>query len=130
MIPPIDLRRLARARLQDAEVLRSAKRYDAAVYLAGYAVEIGLKARICRTLRWEGFPSTSGEFARYHSLQTHDLDVLLRLSGVEKRIKTAHKQPWKIVQVWTPAVRYRPAVETVASATEMIAAARTILGAL
>lgn len=90
MITTNDLRTLARARLNDAVVLFRNKRYDGAVYLCGYAVEIALKARICRTLKWAGFPETRREFEAYQSLRTHDLDVLLKLSGIEERIKRTY----------------------------------------
>ncbi|MBV9327461.1 MAG: HEPN domain-containing protein [Chloroflexi bacterium] len=39
-----EYRRIARAKLADAQVLLRARRYDAAYYLAGYVVECGLKA--------------------------------------------------------------------------------------
>lgn len=87
MISVAELDKIARARLEDAQVLLDAGRFDGAAYLCGYAVEIALKARICRTLNWADFPSTGGEFQAYRSFQTHDLRVLLRLSGQEERIK-------------------------------------------
>ena len=59
MLSVLELRKIVRARLRDAEVLHRARRYDASVYLCGCAVEMGLKARACRTLRWPGFPSES-----------------------------------------------------------------------
>lgn len=37
------------------------------MYLCGYAIEVALKARICRTLNWTGFPETRGEFEGYQS---------------------------------------------------------------
>ncbi|MBI1923693.1 HEPN domain-containing protein, partial [Candidatus Poribacteria bacterium] len=81
MISKDDLRKIARAKLKDAEVLYKNRRYDGAVYLCGYTIETVLKARICRTLKWEGFPSTRSEFQSYQSFRTHDLVVLLTLSG-------------------------------------------------
>jgi HEPN domain-containing protein len=51
VIAVADLRRLAKARLQDAEALFQTRRFDGAVYVVGYSVEIALKARICKTLR-------------------------------------------------------------------------------
>ena len=86
MLTIAELRKIAKARLDDAEVLLQARRYDGAIYLCGYAVEVALKARICRTLHWEGFPETANEFRDYQSFRTHDLTVLLHLSGVEQRI--------------------------------------------
>jgi HEPN domain-containing protein len=65
MITRSDLIKIARARLRDAEVLYRSRRYDGAIYLCGYAVEIALKVRICRTLSWPGYPSTGGEFQNY-----------------------------------------------------------------
>jgi hypothetical protein len=88
MIARGELRRIARARLGDAEALFAAHRYDGAMYLCRYAVELALKARICRTLHWDGFPSTAGEFASYQSFRTHNLDVLLNLAGLVQSIPT------------------------------------------
>lgn len=106
MIPRLELRRLAFARLKDARALYAAGRYDAALYLCGYAVELALKARICRTLRWAGYPESRTEFANYGSFRIHDLQVLLELSGVEQPIRAAHGAHWGVVTKWHPALRY------------------------
>ena len=58
MLTTTDLRAVAAARLQDAQTLLAAGRYDWAVYTSGYAVECALKARIAITLNWSGFPNT------------------------------------------------------------------------
>jgi hypothetical protein len=87
VISRTDLRRIARARLRDSEALFDAGRYDGAIYLCGYAIELALKARICRVLNWPGFPATRAEFTPYQSFRTHSLDVLLTLSGWEQRVK-------------------------------------------
>jgi HEPN domain-containing protein len=44
------LKELALLRRREAEVLFSANLYDGARYLAGYVLELALKARICRLL--------------------------------------------------------------------------------
>ena len=106
MIPVAELDRIARARLDDAKALLAADRLDAALYICGYAVEVGLKARICRVLSWADFPSTSAEFRSYRSFQVHELDVLLRLSGQEARVKTAYLDPWSIATEWRSESRY------------------------
>jgi hypothetical protein len=108
MLTQTELRRIARARLKDSEVLFRAKRYDGAVYLCGYAVETALKARICQTLRWDGYPSTRSEFQNYQSFRTHDLNVLLKLSGIESEIRTRFLIEWSAVAVWDPEMRYKP----------------------
>jgi len=108
MLTKIELRKIARARLRDAEALFAARRYDGAVYLCGYVVELGLKARICKTLRWEGYPSSPKEFKDFGSFKIHDLDVLLRLSGVERKVKSQLFIEWSSVAQWSPEARYQP----------------------
>ena len=87
MITTSELLNIARARLRDAQVLVRANRFDGAYYLCGYSVELALKVRICKTLKWSGFPEAGQDFKGLQSLKTHDLEVLLKLSGVENRIK-------------------------------------------
>jgi hypothetical protein len=106
MIPVDELDAIAGARVEDARALLAAGRFDGATYLCGYAVEVALKARICRVLNWPEFPSTGGEFQAYRSFQTHELDVLLRLSGQEARIKQQHFALWNVVAVWKAESRY------------------------
>jgi len=131
MIPVAELDRIAAARLDDAEALFAASRYDGAVYVCGYAVEIGLKAKICRTLNWAEFPSTNSEFQAYRSFRTHELDVLLRLSGQEARIKQQYFASWNAVAVWKVESRYS-SIGTVKTgdAQAMILAARELLKVL
>src|SRR4051794_17854963 len=69
MISIDQLRAISAARLQDAIVLLDNDRLDSAAYLCGYAVELALKARICITLNWEGFPQTRGEFEGFLEFQ-------------------------------------------------------------
>lgn len=123
MIPVEELEKIARARLDDAKALLAAGRFDGAIYLCGYAVEAALKARICRVLNWADFPGTSGEFQAYRSFQTHELDILLRLSGQEARIKKDHFNPWNAVAVWKSDSRYN----VVGTARQ--ADAKTMMGA-
>ena len=131
MIDTKEIKKIAKARLKDAEVLVAAKRYEGAIYLCGYAVELGLKSRICKTLKWEGFPSTKKEFERYHSFKTHNLDVLLHLAGIEDRIKTQFFADWSAVAEWDPESRYNPIGNaSPAEAHLMISAAKSLLNRL
>lgn len=107
MIATRDLRAIARARLRDAQVLLRARRFDGAYYLAGYAIELALKTRICRTLKWRGFPESASEFKGLQSLRTHDLEVLLTFSGVEARVKAQCSTEWNVVVKWNPDRRYQ-----------------------
>ena len=131
MISVAELDDIARARLEDAKALLTAGRFDGASYLCGYAVEAALKARICRTLNWTEFPSTGGEFQAYRSFQTHELDVLLRLSGQQARVRQDHFPLWSAVAVWKAESRYN-VVGTAErpDATAMIHAAEELLTVL
>jgi len=131
MIPLAELDNIAAARLEDAQALLTAGRFDGATYLCGYAVEVGLKARICRVLNWPEFPSTGSEFQAYRSFQTHELDVLLRLSGQEARIKQNHFGLWNAVAVWKAESRYNiVGTAQQPDATAMIQAAEQLLTVL
>src|SRR6266849_9752806 len=92
--------------LRDAQVLLRAKRFDGAFYLCGYAIELALKARICRTLKWSGFPESAQDFKGLQSVKTHDLGVLLRFSGIEDRVKEKYASEWLVAIRWNPEDRY------------------------
>ena len=129
MISRQDLRRIAKARLEEAEVLLAAGQYDGAVYVCGYAVEVALKARICRHLKWAGFPESNREFDKLHSLKSHDLEGLIRFTGIDDKIKTSAFIEWSLALTWTPELRYsRIGSSTAQDAADMVAAARTLLG--
>lgn len=100
----IEIEKIVQARIEDAEVLYKASRFDGSVYLCGYAMELGLKARICRTLQWDQYPTSK----EYSSFKTHDLDVLLHLTGLEDKIKVKYMAAWSIVAQWNPEARYNP----------------------
>lgn len=122
------LRDLAKVRLEDARVLSRQGRFDGAAYIVGYAVELALKARICKTLGWPAFPESRGEFQDLQSFKTHNLAVLLRLSGMESKVKTLHFQAWSAVENWSPESRYKPLGSTSLRDVQlMIAGAETLL---
>ena len=50
-----DLQALAEERIEDARALFNAGRYSGAVYICGYAIEMGLKRKICETLGWDEY---------------------------------------------------------------------------
>ena len=131
MISRNELRQIARERLKDAEALLNADRYDGAVYLGGHVVELALKSRICKVLIWQGFPQTSGEFQNFQSFKTHDLDVLLSLSGFEDKIRTNYLPEWSAIGIWDSEIRYNPVGNvTKADAQLLVASARKLLSVL
>lgn len=115
---------MSRAKLRDARVLYAAKRYDGSIYPCGYAVELALKARICKTLHWDGFPTTNKEFEGLNSLRIHDLHTLLHFTGRADYVKQNFLPAWSVLTKWTPTMRYLPVGTTTSTqANEMLNAA-------
>ena len=135
MIVIRDLEGTARSYLRAARMLnrQASSSPDASVYLCGYAVEIALKARICRTLGWAGYPSSKKDFEGYNSFKTHSLGHLLHLSGVETHFTTdpALWIEWSTAVKWDPEQRYNPVgTKTRQDASDMIAATAKVLKVL
>ena len=90
-------------------------------------MEIALKARICETLHWAGYPSTNSEFRDYQTFRTHNLDVLLSLAGVEHEILTDALAEWSAVAYWDPEIRYYPVGSVSEAAAQSMIDATTVL---
>jgi len=89
------------------------------------------RARICRTLKWSGFPESAQDFKGLQSVKTHDLEVLLRFSGVEDRVRAKHLLEWSVVLGWNPEKRYRAiGVSTAQEAAEMVKSVERLLEVL
>jgi HEPN domain-containing protein len=117
-----DIQALAEERLKDAECLFNNNRFDAAYYLAGYSVELLLKAKVCKTLGIDDFfdfnnPQKTklavkniGEV--YKPYKVHDHSQLLIFSGFYIEFQKAIKQDrnlnshWSIVCKWNENSRY------------------------
>ena len=128
MITSANLRAIAAARLQDARVLLAHHQFDGAVYICGYAVELCLKARICDTLHWKGYPEFTSEFKDLTSFKVQNLQVLLILSGRESAILQNHFGDWSIVKDWKPEMRYKLVDSiTLADATAFVQATEILL---
>lgn len=132
MLNNLDIKRIAKTRLKDSEVLFNAKRYDGSYYLCGYTIELGLKYRICNTLDWTDYPASKNEFnAGYQCFKTHNLDILLKLSGKEKIVKSKYLADWSNVKGWNPESRYKPiGTIKVTEAKLMLISSKVILKAL
>ncbi len=131
MIAQDELFRISLSRFKEAKILMENGRFDGAVYLCGYALELLLKRHICIVLNWDdGYPSSNKEFEKLKTFKTHDLDCLLKLSGLEKQIRSNSKlfASWQIANTWDSEIRYRN-IGTVseAEAANTINASRTLL---
>ena len=90
----LEIKQLADARLEDAKILLVNSRYEGAFYLAGYAIELTLKAKICTHLDIDDLfsdnptthsKSSLGKFRE--SVMTHDLFILLNLCGLGQKFE-------------------------------------------
>jgi hypothetical protein len=85
-----DFEATAKRRLDDAIFLVVHDRYDSAVYLGGYALEIALKIKIAKDNNFNDVPQNSDECKRnpYNGkyLFTHNLNKLLAKSSVYSTI--------------------------------------------
>jgi len=109
MLNKTTLKNIVRTRLAEAKILCENNKCDGAVYLCGYAIEIALKKKICDTLNWKGFPETDNEFQGVTNFKTHNLSILLKLSGEEETIKRTSIlfAKWLVIQEWNPEIRYK-----------------------
>jgi HEPN domain-containing protein len=103
-----EFQQLAEVRVKEAEALLAAGRWDGAYYLAGYAVECGLKACIAKLTKAEDFPDK--KFAA--DCFTHDIEQLVRLAGLKPAIDAETKADpqlalnWGVVKDWSESRRY------------------------
>ena len=104
-----DLQQLARIRLTEAEILLAGQQYSGSYYLAGYAVECGLKACIARQTRRHDFPDKKTVVESY----THDLSILVRIAGLQRSLdQEIRNDPqgfapyWTVVRQWSEQDRY------------------------
>ncbi len=121
MTNPEEIRKLALQRLKEAEILLQNGMCDGAYYLAGYSVELMLKAKICDRL---GIPnlfdehnitSEKGMGEIRKTLKTHNLFTLLIFSGLKVKFdndKATNKELAKATSLlfnsWDENARYKP----------------------
>jgi hypothetical protein len=102
---------LSTERLEEAKILLQNQHYDGAYYLAGYALEMALKARICTNLDRNDYPENEN-FKQ--AFKTHHLDDLLKLSGLYEELNRAKTSSqtlstyWSLVTDWNESFRYKP----------------------
>ena len=126
---PDDLDVLAQERLEDAQALLAAGRFAGAHYMCGYAMEMKLKSRMCKSHGWSEYPPRTGERLA-QALKTHKLAELLLFTGMRPTITEVHTGDWSIVEKWDPEQRYTPAAYTEEQAHAMIAAAEALMAVL
>jgi HEPN domain-containing protein len=113
-----DLQKIAQTKLDDAVLLLRYRRYSNAYYLAGYTVEIGLKACIAAQISAETIP----EKGFITKVFDHNLKSLVGLAGLAADLAEKEDESddfaanWAIVNEWKPDFRYESVESTSAQA--------------
>jgi len=95
-------------RLRESRALLDVHLWAGAYYLAGYAVECGLKACVAKRTRRYEFP----DLDRARDSWTHGLDELVKAAGMRGDLNTAVAASpafavnWTTVKDWTEVSRY------------------------
>ena len=105
-----ELRQLAEDRLIDAQHMLAGGRWSGAYYLAGYAVECGLKACIMAHVEATGAIFQDKKYSE--KCWTHDVETLLVLANLQAALKadTATNAVlfgnWDLAKGWKETSRY------------------------
>ncbi|MBI1903151.1 MAG: HEPN domain-containing protein [Planctomycetia bacterium] len=114
------MRQLAEDRILDAERLLTGGRSSGAYYLAGYAVECGLKACILAHVEATGAIFQDKKYSE--RCWTHDLEELLRLANLKPTLdadaagNSALSGNWAVAKDWRETSRYEQKTQPEAQA--------------
>lgn len=100
-----DLQRLAEERAAEAQLLLDGRRYCGALYLAGYAIELGLKAVLAKRFQADEIPDRK----LVQSIYSHNLEDLAVLAGLAPKIDAQNNDfaaNWAVVKGWNEQSRY------------------------
>lgn len=130
MISINELENIANERLADAQWLIKGQRFDGAIYLCGYCLEIAFKVRLCKDANRAYFPETSLEFKQHnlkhwqtHSLQ--ELSALCRLDGFFK--KKCQLEFYSVEAIWSVEMRYKTSCLQKEDAADFLGAVKKLL---
>src|ERR1700704_532325 len=107
-----DIVKLAWRKLESAKCLLKYEFPDDAYYLAGYTVELLLKAMVCKTLRIDDFfVFNRAKKELYKPYKVHNYEELLLLSGIYLEFEEESKDiefigHWSIISKWSEETRY------------------------
>ena len=108
MLDKRTLEKLAVLRLDDAGYLLNNDRASSAYYLAGYAVELGLKACIAKSIHSNAIP----DLAFVRSIYSHNLSDLIGVAGLTQLLNEEidsnqdFAKHWAITNQWNGTSRY------------------------
>lgn len=98
-----DLQRLSVIRLAEARSLLAAGHPSGAYYLAGYAVECALKARIASFTQQYDFPDKG----KAQEAFTHRFEQLIGTAGLQSELKLELQQEPDFATFWEVAINWR-----------------------
>lgn len=99
-----EIRDLANRRIEEAKVLVANNYFEGAVYIAGYAIELTLKAKICDLLdipNLFNFGNNDIKATYIRGYKSHDLEQLILLSGLRNKFQTAKGENVKLFENWS-----------------------------
>lgn len=121
---PAEIKKLAYQRLEEAEILADNQKYEGAFYLAGYSIELMLKAKICENLGIDDLFDESSQIYGISevrkAVKTHDIAVLLIFSGLRAKFDDAKSLSLILMEtnsilfaasgkcLWSEQSRYQP----------------------
>jgi hypothetical protein len=111
------LKMLALERLQEAECLIGNGHFGGAYYIGGYAIELALKAVICKKLDIEIFDKEEVPRHISKSFMIHDLSDLVILAGMARDVQKISQEDdifqesWSRVSDWSEQRRYELACQ-------------------
>ena len=107
---------LAEERVLAAQALLAAQQWSSAYYLAGYAVEFGLKSCILVHVEATGVIFKEKKYSE--QCWSHDVAELVSLAGLEAQLDAemaanfAFRDNWLIVKAWNEKSRYDMQTQT------------------
>ena len=124
-----ELKRLTQLRLKEANVLCDNRLYDGSCYLAGYCIELALKAAICKRMgTLDFFDAIKPETAR--AFKIHNLEELVTLAGLRtqfnQQINTNNqfRDNWSFIKTsinWSEQLRYQMGKNEIETQTMLLA---------
>jgi hypothetical protein len=117
-----ELQQLAEEALRDAQILLREGSWSFAYYLAGYAVELAIKACIAKTFKADTIPSKQ----RVLDIYQHKLSKLIGMAELgpdlqnQEQASQNFRAAWGVVNLWSPEDRYR--VNSEQNARDLISA--------
>lgn len=122
----VEIQELSHTRLKEARTLFEKGFYNGACYMAGYSVELALKAALCKTLDIDKLFCDSFK-AQTKVFRTHNLADLLVFSGLWTKFEIARDEDrefdkqWSYLQgIWSEQLRYEPVEKMNLSETQKL----------